>query len=87
MIKQGARLGKVRVQKTHVLQKLVRYFKRVTVNMEDHSQRSRSRHLRDKRHEQFPTPQKEKPTRKKKRKEKARSSVGRSSEKSHNTNT
>ena len=87
MIKQGARLRKVRVQKAHVLQTLVCYFKGVIVNMEDHSQWSHSLHLRDKRHEQFPTPQKEKPTRKKKRKEKTRSSVGRSFEKSHNTNT
>ena len=87
MIKQGARLGKVRVQKAHVLQKLVCYFKGVTVNREDHSQQSCSLHLRDKRHKQFPTPQKEKPTRKKKRKEKTMSLVGRSSEKSHNTNT
>ena len=69
------------MQKAYVLQKFVRYFKGVTVNTEDHSQRSRSLHLRDKRHEQFPTPQKEKPTRKKKRKKKARSSVGRISEK------
>ena len=87
MIKQGAWLGKVWVQKAHVLQKIVPYFKGVTVNTVDHSQQSRSLHLIDKRHKQFPTPQKEKPTRKKKRKEKARSSVGRSSEKSHNTNT
>ena len=87
MIKQGARLGKVWVQKAHVSQKIVLYFKGVTVNTEDYSQWSRSLHLRDKRHKQFSTPQKEKPTRKKKRKEKARSSVGRSSEKSHNTNT
>ena len=87
MIKQGARLGKVQVQKEHVLQKFVRYFKGVTINTEDHSQQSRSLHLRDKRHEQLPTPHKEKSIRKKKRKEKARSSVGRSSEKSHNTNT
>ena len=63
------------------------YFKEVTVNTENYSQRSRSLHLKDKRHKQFSTPQKEKPTRKKKRKEKARSSVGRSFENSHNTNT
>ena len=87
MIKQGARLGKVWVQKAHVLQKIVLYFKGVTVNTVDHSQQSHSLHFRDKQHKQFPTPQKEKPTREKKRKEKARSSVGRSSEKSHNTNT
>ena len=87
MIKQGARLGKVWVQKAHVSQKIVLYFKGVTVNTGDYGQRSRSLHLRDKRHKRFSTPQKEKPTRKKKRKEKARSSVGRSFEKSHNTNT
>ena len=87
MIKKGARLGKVWVQKVHVLQKIFLYFKGVTVNTENHSQWSRSLHLRDKRHKQFPTPQKEKPTRKKKRKEKARSLVDRSSEKSYNTNT
>ena len=75
------------VQKAHVSQKIVLYFKGVTVNAENYSQRSRSLHLIDKRHKQFSTPQKEKPTRKKKRKEKARSSVGRNSEKSHNTNT
>ena len=63
------------------------YFKEVTVNTENYSQRSRSLHLRDKRHKQFSTPQKENPQEKKKRKEKARSSVGRSFEKSHNTNT
>ena len=68
MIKQGTRLGKVRVHKAHVLQKLVRYFKRVTVNTEDHSQRSRSLHLRDKQCEQFPTPQKEKPHKEKEEK-------------------
>ena len=66
------------VQKAHVSQKIVLYFKGVTVNAENYSQRSRSLHLKDKRHKQFSTPQKEKPT---------RSSVGRSSEKSHNTNT
>ena len=87
MIKQGARLGKVWVQKAHVSQKIVLYFKGVIVNTEDYNQWSRSLHLRDKRHKQLSTPQKEKPTRKKKRKEKARSSVGRSSEKSRNTNT
>ena len=87
MIKQGARLGKAWVQKSHVSQKIVLYFKGVTVNTEDYSQWSHSLHLRDKRHKQFSTPQKEKPTRKKKRKEKARSSVGRSSENSYNTNT
>ena len=87
MIKQGARLRKVWVQKAHVSQKIILYFKRVTVNTGDYSQRSCSLHLRDKRHKQFSTPQKEKPTMKKKRKEKAMSSVGRSSEKSHNTNT
>ena len=87
MIKQGARLGKVWVQKAHVSQKIVLYFKRVTVNAKNYSQRSRSLHLKDKRHKQFSTSQKEKPTRTKKRKEKARSSVGKSSEKSHNTNT
>ena len=88
MIKRGARLGKVWVQKPHVSQKIVIYFKGVTVNTGDCSQQSRSLHLRDKRHKQLSTPQKEKPTRKKrKRKEKARSSVGRSSKKSHNTNT
>ena len=74
MIKQGARLEKVWVQKAHVLQKIVIYFKGVTVNTGDHSQRSRSLRLRDKRHKQFPTPQKEKPTRKRgeKRKQGAR---------------
>ena len=57
MIKQGARLGKAKVQKAHVVQKvhvlkkLVHYFKGVTVNTEDHSQRSRSLHLRDKQQE------------------------------------
>ena len=86
MIKQGAWLRKVWVQKAHVSQKIVLYFKGVIVNTEDYNQRSRSLQLRDKRHKQFYTPQKEKPTRKKKRKDKARSSVGRSSEKSHNTN-
>ena len=75
------------MQKAHVSQKIVLYFKGVTVNSKDYGQRSRSLNLRDKRHKQFSTPQKEKPTRKKKGKEKARSSVGRSSEKSHNTNT
>ena len=65
MIKQGARLGKVWVKKSHVSQKIVLYFKGVTVNTEDYSQRSHSLHLRDKWHKQF----------------------GRSSEKSHNTNT
>ena len=75
------------MQKAQVSQKIFLYFKEVTVNTENYSQRSHSLHLRDKRHKQFSTPQKEKPTRKKKRKEKARSSVGRSSEKSHNTNT
>ena len=87
MIKQGARLRKVWVQKTHVSQKIVLYFKGITFNTEDYIQQIRSLHLRDKRHKQFSTPQKEKPTRKKKRKEKARSLVGRSSEKSHNINT
>ena len=87
MIKQGARLGRAWVQKAHVSQKIVLYFKGVTVNTKNYSQRSRSLHLRDKRHKQFSTPQKEKPTRKNKRKGKARSLVGRSSEKSHNTNT
>ena len=74
------------MKKAHVSQKIVLYFKGVTVNTENYSQRSRSLHLRDERHKQFSTPQKEKPTRKKKRKEKVRSSVGRSSEKSHNKN-
>ena len=46
--KAGAWIGKVRVQKAHVLQKFVRYFKGVTVNTEGHIQRSRSLHLRDK---------------------------------------
>ena len=87
MIMQGARLRNVWVQKAHVLQNIVLYFKGVIVNTVDHSQQSRSLHLRDKRCKQFPTPRKEKPTRKKKRKEKARSSVGICSEKSHNTNT
>ena len=41
----------------------------------------------EKGHYKFSTPQKEKLTRKKKIIEKARSSIGRSSEKSHNTNT
>ena len=36
----------------------------------DHGQQSRSLHLRDKRHEQFPTPQKEKSTRKRREKRK-----------------
>ena len=87
MIKQGARLGKVCLQKAHVLQKIVLYFKGVTVNIGDHSQWNRSLHLREKQHKQFPTPQKEKPTAKKRRREKARSSAGRSFEKSHNTKT
>ena len=72
------------VQKAHVSQKIVLYFKGVTVNTENYGQRSRSLHRRL---EQFSTPQKEKPIRKKKRKEIAMSSVGRSSDKSHNTNT
>ena len=75
------------MQKAHVLQKIVLYFKGVTVNTEDHSQQSGSLHRRDRRHKQFPTPKKEKPTRKKKRKEKARSSIGRSSKNLHNINT
>ena len=86
MIKQEAQLGKVWSQKAHVSQKIVLYFKGFTINTENYSQRSHSLHLRDKRHKQFSTPQKEKPTRKNKRKEKVRSSVGRSSKKSHNTN-
>ena len=84
MIKQGARLGWVWVQKAHVLQKIVLYFKSVTVNIENYSQWRRSLH---KRREQFSTSQKEKQTRKKKRKNIARSSASRSSKKSHNTNT
>ena len=71
------------MQKAHVSQKIVLYFKGVTVNTENYSQRSHSLHLRDKWHKQFSTSQKEKPIRKKK---KAKSSVGRSSEKSHNIN-
>ena len=54
MIKQGAWLGKVRVQKAHVLQKFVHYFKGVTVNTEGHIQRSRSLHLRDKQERTIP---------------------------------
>ena len=69
MINQGARLRKVWVQKVHVSQKIVLYFKGVTVNTEDYSQRSRSLHLKDKRHKQFSTPHKEKHKKKKKRKE------------------
>ena len=75
------------MQKAHVSQKIVLYFKGVTVNTENYCQWNRSLHLRDKRRKRFSTPQKEKPTRKNKRKEIARSSVGRSSDKSHNTNT
>ena len=75
------------MQKVHVSQKIVLYFKGVTVNTENYSQWSRSPHLIDKRRKQFSTPQKEKPTRKKKRKEIARSSISRSSDKSHSTNT
>ena len=75
------------MQKVHASQNIVLYFKGVTVNTKNYSQWSRSPHLRDKQCKQFSTPQKEKPTRKKKRKEIARSSVGRSSDKSHNTNT
>ena len=60
------------VQKAHVSQKIVLYFKGVTVNAENYSQRSRFLHLRDKQHKQFSTHHKEKPTRKKNRKEKAR---------------
>ena len=48
------------MQKAHVSQKIVLYFKGVIVNTGDYSQRSRSLHLRDKRHKQFSTPQKEK---------------------------
>ena len=87
MIKQGAWLRKVWVQKAHVSQNIILYFKGVIVNTENYSQQSCSLHLRDKQHKQFSTPQKEKPTRKNKGKEKARSSVGRSSKKSHSTNT
>ena len=74
MIKQGAWLGKVWVQKAHVLQKIVLYFKGVTIYIEDHNQRSRSLHPRDKRHKQFPTPRKENPQgkRREKRKQGAR---------------
>ena len=68
MIKQGARLEKVWVQKAHVSQKIVLYFKGVTVNTENYNQQSRSLHLKDKRHKQYSTPQKEKPTKKKKKK-------------------
>ena len=50
MIKKGAQLGKIWMQKAHVSQKNVLYFKGVTVNTENYSQRSRSLHLRDKRH-------------------------------------
>ena len=74
------------MQKAHVPQKIVLYFKGVTINTENYSQQSCSLHLRDKQCKQFSTPQEEKPIRKKKRKEIARSSVGRSSDKSHNTN-
>ena len=72
------------VQKAHVSQKIVLYFKGVTINAENYSQQSRSLH---KRREHFSTPQKEKSIRKKERKKIARSSAGRTSEKSHNTNT
>ena len=75
------------MQKVNVSQKIVLYFKGFTVNTGDYSQRIHSLNLRDKRYKQFSTPQKEKPIRKKKRKEKARNSIGRSSEKSHKTNT
>ena len=75
------------MQKVNVSQNIVLYFKGVTVNTGDYSQRIHSLHLRDKWHKQFSTPQKEKPIRKKKRKEKARNSIGRSSKKSHKTNT
>ena len=46
------------MQKAHVL-----HFNGITVNTVDHSQQSRSLHLKDKRHKQFPT-QKEKSTKK-----------------------
>ena len=52
MIKQGARFGRdwenyaSQSAKTHVLQRIVLYFKGVTVNTENYNQQSRSLHIR-----------------------------------------